>query len=84
MSSDMKVRVDSILSRKQHWITLKGLGLYKLGIHCRPPINSSVKGNKACTQQVGIRAIYRHFLDFGFILLPSRVSSRPLAGNSSR
>ena len=40
--------------------------------------------NNACSRQVGVCAFYRHFPGLGFILLSSRVSSRPLAANAGR
>ena len=36
--------------------------------------------NKACSRQVGFAAFYRHFSDFGFILLSSVVSIPPTCG----
>jgi hypothetical protein len=40
--------------------------------------------NTACTGQVGVCAIYKHFSHFEFILLPGRVHARPPASNASR
>jgi predicted acetyltransferase len=40
--------------------------------------------NTACTRLVGVGAFFKPFLSFEFFRLPSRVASRPPAGNASR
>jgi len=40
--------------------------------------------NKACTGQVGFVAIFKHFPDFEFLFLSSRVHAHPPASNANR
>ena len=43
-----------------------------------------VAANKACTRQVGVGVIYKHFPRFELFLLSKRIYTRPLAGNANR
>ena len=42
----------------------------------------AMRPNMACSRRVGVCAIYEHFSDFEFFLLPSRVHARPHAANA--
>jgi hypothetical protein len=46
--------------------------------------NSNKLPNTACTGRWGFCAIYKHFSDFEFSLLPNRIHARPSASNANR
>ncbi|MEK6753484.1 MAG: hypothetical protein AABZ00_14600 [Chloroflexota bacterium] len=49
--------------------------------HCHIGISPP---NTACIGRWGFCAIFKHFSGFEFLLLPSRVHTRPSAGNAIR